>query len=312
MATRDRREAFLSYRNEIKSMRGFSGGQSSNSDEVELGLLRGDNGKHEPLEVAAPPRWTEIVSDVRYQIDQIKKKMEELEKIHKQQLLPQFGVDHSEQEQTIEIMTQQITAKFQAAKTAIQKISMVSPEEAKTMKGGGKQENLRQISVRVNAQTQLAQEVQELSSKFRKDQKKFLSSLANQKGRNAGIVAVWNPEEDDAQIDLRWTGAQQKMTDNTRIEVEQREQEIRKIAQSINDLNTVFKDLGTLVVEQGTILDRIDYNIEQTSIAVKEGNKQLKGAEDQLKGYKKKLCMLLLCIIILVMVVVVIFKSVLP
>jgi len=236
--------------------------------------------------------------------------MDELEKHHKHQLLPQFGIDTSDSEQTIEILTQQITSKFQGIKTTIQKISLVTPEEAKSLEAGGKQESLRHISVRVNAQTQLAQEVQEISTKFRKDQRKFLSALANQKGRNAGIVAVWNNDDDNSTIELRWTGAQQKKTDDMSKQVADREQEITKIAQSINDLNMVFKDLATLVIEQGTVLDRIDYNIQQTVVAVDEGKKQLFKAENQLKGYKKKLCMLLLCIVVLVMVIVVIFKSV--
>lgn len=32
--------------------------------------------------------------------------------------------------------------------------------------------------------------------------------------------------------------------------VEQREQEIKKIAQSITDLNTIFKDLAAMIVDQ--------------------------------------------------------------
>lgn len=48
--------------------------------------------------------------------------------------------------------------------------------------------------------------------------------------------------------------------------VAERDEEIRKIAESIQELSTIFKELAVLVIDQGTILDRIDFNMEQVLI----------------------------------------------
>ena len=42
-------------------------------------------------------------------------------------------------------------------------------------------------------------------------------------------------------------------------EVNERDTEIMRIAQSIEELAVIFKQLAVLVIDQGTILDRIDY-----------------------------------------------------
>ena len=41
----------------------------------------------------------------------------------------------------------------------------------------------------------------------------------------------------------------------------ERDEEIVRIAKSIEELAAIFKELAVLVIDQGTILDRIDYNM---------------------------------------------------
>ena len=53
--------------------------------------------------------------------------------------------------------------------------------------------------------------------------------------------------------------------------VEERDQEIRKIAESIQELSGIFKELAALVIDQGTILDRIDFNMEQVAEHTRRG-----------------------------------------
>lgn len=63
------------------------------------------------------------------------------------------------------------------------------------------------------------------------------------------------------------------------LHLDERNQEIDRIASSIQDLATVMKDMSQLVIEQGTVLDRIDYNIEESQFKTQEATEQLRQAE---------------------------------
>ena len=91
--------------------------------------------------------------------------------------------------------------------------------------------------------------------------------------------------------------------------VEERDQEIRKIAESIQELSGIFKELAVLVIDQGTILDRIDYNCEQVEITVDEGRKQLVKAETHQKSTRMITCIYFLMVMICLMTLVVIFQK---
>ena len=80
--------------------------------------------------------------------------------------------------------------------------------------------------------------------------------------------------------------------------VEQRAEEINKIAQSISELAVIFKELNMLVVEQGTIVDRIDYNCEQSSLKMEKAIKHLARANEYQKRSRMTLCIMLLLILI--------------
>ena len=54
--------------------------------------------------------------------------------------------------------------------------------------------------------------------------------------------------------------------------VNERDQEIVRIAKSIEELAAIFKELAVLVIDQGTILDRIDYNMESAVENAKQGS----------------------------------------
>lgn len=91
--------------------------------------------------------------------------------------------------------------------------------------------------------------------------------------------------------------------------MDQRDQEITKIAKSIEELAAIFKELATLVIDQGTILDRIDYNMEQAVEHVKEGLVQLQKAEEHQKSSLSIWCIVGLCVLIAIMVGVLALKQ---
>ena len=74
------------------------------------------------------------------------------------------------------------------------------------------------------------------------------------------------------------------MTNDYETMIDQRDNEIIKIAKSIEELSGLFNELNNLVHKQGTILDRIDYNMECAVDNVKSGGEQLVKANNYQKS----------------------------
>lgn len=108
---------------------------------------------------------------------------------------------------------------------------------------------------------------------------------------------------------------QQATVDTQRSLIEERDKEIRKIAQSINEIVQIFKDMNDLIIEQvrsvpraspprrltsarsqGTILDRIDQNLESAERQTEEAVQAIGEANRELKSSRTKYCILFLCL----------------
>lgn len=90
--------------------------------------------------------------------------------------------------------------------------------------------------------------------------------------------------------------------------INERDQEIQKIAESITELATIFKELAVLVIDQGTILDRIDYNMEQVVEQTEKGIVELEKAEATQKNNRPMKCIGLLLVLIFIMTLLLILK----
>eukprot|EP00027_Filamoeba_sp_ATCC50430_P004481 CAMPEP_0168553028 /NCGR_PEP_ID=MMETSP0413-20121227/7033_1 /TAXON_ID=136452 /ORGANISM="Filamoeba nolandi, Strain NC-AS-23-1" /LENGTH=317 /DNA_ID=CAMNT_0008583685 /DNA_START=126 /DNA_END=1079 /DNA_ORIENTATION=- len=317
MATRNRTNAYIQFRNEKKRQRRASGidvtikkGPHGYNEVGNESLLHQDS--QEAIEMAEkgenhmgltiPPNWMALVDEINYDISRIKQKMGELSEAHKSSLLPQFGLDDKvdDDQQTVEVLTSHITKMFQTAQNKVQRI-------------GAEGVNKQEEPIKKNLQSAFASQLQEYSVQFRKMQKDYLQRLRGRQQKGKALFSIEEGEnEDDLKFDVSFTEDQARMLAKTEDAILEREQQIMQIAKSINELAAIFKDLAILVVEQGTILDRIDYNIEQTEHNTKEAISQLQQASKSQKSYRNKLCMMLLCLCILVMVVVIIVKSALP
>jgi len=247
--------------------------------------------------VYLPPEWIARVSDIQYEVTNIRTKLHDLGELHKAHLLPGFH-DRDDEEQAIDIATSEVTKMFRKAQVAIKGI------KSETLKAATEDEK----QLRRNIRAELAREVQDLSLTFRSAQKSYLQALSLRQKKIAGVFSI---SEDilTGEVDTGFNeGQMQKLTDMT-ADVTQRERDILHIAKSIAELAEIFNDLNTLVIDQGTILDRIDYNLEHTTMHIDEGIVQLKQANESSKNSRTKMCILLLLVSILCVTVIIIIKA---
>lgn len=110
------------------------------------------------------------------------------------------------------------------------------------------------------------------------------------------------------EMDQGMTQQQIMLIDDTEELVNQRDEEITRIAKSIEELAAIFKELAVLVIDQGTILDRIDYNMETAVEHAKEGVKQLTAAEENQKNAMPFRCIIVLVLLIILMIGILVWK----
>jgi syntaxin 16 len=90
--------------------------------------------------------------------------------------------------------------------------------------------------------------------------------------------------------------------------VNQRDEEITRIAKSIEELAQIFRELAVLVIDQGTILDRIDYNMENAVEHAKSGLAEVVKAEEHQKNAMATKCIIVLVLLIIIMMSILIWK----
>lgn len=165
----------------------------------------------------------------------------------------------------MDTLTAQITSLFQKAQKKVQAIQTNSTSsDTKSAQIVGK-----------NVQISLATKLQELSTAFRQSQNTYISKLRGRETKIQNPFMSIAEQQEDEELDAVFTDVQmQELESNERV-INQRNQDIAKIADSINALAVMFKELQTMVIDQGTILDRIDYNIEQTSVYVQDAHAEL-------------------------------------
>merc|ERR1719491_2330039 len=157
----------------------------------------------------------------------------------------------------------------------------------------------------------LAKVLQELSVEFRQKQRKYLADVKIQKGgvmsESEGKFGI-DFNEQQSKHALGFTTQQLTVIDDLQQEVQSRDEEISKIAQSIEELGAIFKELAVLVIDQGTILDRIDYNMEAVVEHTKEGITQLQKAETNQKSARPMKCIMFLACLISVLLIILMLK----
>ena len=201
----------------------------------------------------------------------------------------------AEKDREIEIETNELTRTFNAAAKRLSRLGKHAESAA----------DANENKVVKNIMHASARRLNELSLDFRKRQKQYLGARKRLLD-GSGFGSILGAAEGGGgagERDEGFTDAQMSELATAETEVDERMQEIQRIAKSVEDLAVLFKELNTLVVDQGTILDRIDYNMETAVQHVKKGLVEIETADDYSKKARPTKCMLVLMVLIVIMCV---------
>ncbi|KAF0719015.1 Aste57867_1335 [Aphanomyces stellatus] len=233
------------------------------------------------------PAYAEFVDKTNELTQQLELKMEFLQKIHTRRLMVRFDESEAQQDHEIDVLTREISVLFRHSESSLQKISVNFPPNIST---ADKQ-------VRVNIQRSLASRLQDMSGRFRKIQREYMSSLQLQRGKSDpfDLDDGFQSKKSHSIVDSSQSMAFASMDDYS---IQAREREIQRIAKSIVDLSTVFKDLANMVIDQGTIVDCIDYNMDLVVTRMESGLKELYRAEKYQNNSRSTRCIYMLLMLI--------------
>eukprot|EP00922_Rhytidocystis_sp_ex-Travisia-forbesii_P051857 GHVS01076988.1.p1 GENE.GHVS01076988.1~~GHVS01076988.1.p1 ORF type:complete len:312 (-),score=48.32 GHVS01076988.1:706-1641(-) len=299
---------YLKYRTDHKNKKnrfgssilgGYSptGGESTGQQRL-LTQLSEDEGDIEMTQ-HLPPVWVDVVDECRDDVDRIKEKMSQLQKSQQKRLLKVFDDGGGGQpDREMDGLTIAITQIFKKCERRLKDIKVRTPagEMSKS-----------EFTQRRNAQVSIATQLQQLNQAFRKQQAQYIRDV---KRRQKGADLFESSKTGSSATDEGFSDALMAELETAEVDVEQRNEELSRIAQSVADLHSIFKDLATLVIDQGTLLDRIDYNIEQVVVQTSDANVQLRKAEESQKSARAGQCIGLLVAAIFVLIIILVIKHV--
>nr|SVE73731.1 EOG090X0AQP [Daphnia atkinsoni] len=305
MATRSITEIFILMRNNAIQSRNFYSEQISDTDSL-VQHERDPHGKSNSTHVRMPPDWTDSLEEAQYTLTKIQTRLKELSTLQNKHLLKPTFDDSMNEEQQIDVLTQDITKMFTTCHNCIKRIQYngTSPSH------GQAETNLAK-----NVVTSLVTTLQNLSNTFRSDQNTYLNKIKSREERSqqffGGASKDWNYDDwttTSSQTDAPRVMSQQQLLLNEENSsfVEQREKEIQNVVRSIYELNSIFKEISHMVADQGTVLDRIDYNIEHTQAKVHDGMVHLQKADNYQKKNRKMVCIVGMVSAIIVLIIILI------
>ena len=303
MAVRSLTDVFILMRNNaIQSKNVFSSHHIDDDDDTValVGKKKTAEQKASYAKTSFSIELTNLSNDIKCETSKIEEKVQELAVMHERHLTRPTLDDTYDEEQGIEIFTQEITHLFHKCNESI-----------KTLDKYKYRCNEQEKIVLKNAISSFATDLQQISLEFRKQQSSYLKKLKAREERSHQFFTsntAMMVEEDDISDDFFEKGFSSNQLSvavkQNSLNIEQREEEIRSVVQSITDLSEIFKDLSQIVVEQGTVLDRIDYNIEQAVVKTEAGLEQLQKAETYQKKNRKMVFVFVLAVIAVILFIV--------
>eukprot|EP00698_Gefionella_okellyi_P003666 TRINITY_DN13431_c0_g1_i1.p1 TRINITY_DN13431_c0_g1~~TRINITY_DN13431_c0_g1_i1.p1 ORF type:complete len:315 (+),score=76.98 TRINITY_DN13431_c0_g1_i1:35-979(+) len=271
--------------------------------------------QHEPdIEMGEKktPHWVQVVEVQHKALAVLAQKIDELHLRHSKHLLPGFD-DRRDEEQHIEVLTKSITSVFVKCQRQIKEVTAHNVNE--------KLSHNEEVARR-NVQASLAMQLQDLSLKFRKEQKDYLTELDSMEQRGQRKMAEMGLVKTQPAFPFDTGGADMPaprpnrnftqvqidaMIDREEM-VQDREREIRALEKSVGELAEMFKDLAQLVVDQGSLLDSIEYNLEQAQENTAEAVEEIEKAHQSAASMRCKLCIIVLILLVVVFGIILVVK----
>eukprot|EP01068_Selenidium_serpulae_P010766 Selendium_serpulae@DN5527_c0_g1_i10.p2 len=250
-----------------------------------------------------PPLWVDLVGEAQDSIAKLKDKMSALQKAEQRRLWKVFSssddTSTSTGDKEIDNLTQQITKLFHHCESRVQQIQ--SKHDATHVSAS-------EYTLKKNAQRSIATQLQQLSQQFRAQQKHYLSELRKRKAGADPYGLESQPSKAGSEFDVGFSNRLMMELDTMEAGVDQRNEEIGRIASSVAELHGIFKDLSVLVIDQGTILDRIDYNVEQVVTQTQQATVHISKAEQHQKSARAGAVVGFLVVAIVILIILWILK----
>lgn len=295
--------------------------QQQRSSNVSSQLHRpGDNGKEDIEMKPIIPTQFEIAKDLDICLTVIDKQTQELNSLYKQLIIINKS-SKKQVENQIEEYSYQILQNFEKCYIGIKKFEYLTKNHERLQVNYTAQD----LNILTNMKKNYANKIQQHLLVFRNLQNNYMNFLRddddefdllinekrNQRGLKNEQLTGENIEELSKEIvastqqphHQQQTQVQLQQNTNDQY-LEQREQEINKLAMGILEISTMFKEMESMVIDQGTMLDRIDYNLTNTVHDLKSSDKELiKARTYQKRTTKCKIIFfMVLCVFALLMI----------
>ena len=229
---------------------GGGGGGAATTAKKQLYDALGDTGMH-----------------VQDMITMVDTKMEVLQQLYTQRVMNGFDESaNADVDAQIGALTASVKSGFKMGEGFLHGIQVVQG----TAKG----------QVARNMRKQLALQMQERLTRFRKMQKEYLDKLDDTPMKQAAAEVQQGLDESSEAAQELQAIDQMLLNETDTIEqlAKEREAEIAKIVQSMQEINAMFKDLAELVADQGDMVERIDAQMDEASLRAKAGLEEVRQA----------------------------------
>ncbi|CRG97057.1 syntaxin, Qa-SNARE family, putative [Plasmodium gallinaceum] len=285
---------YFDYRREIKKKKNrFKLSTYEKLDDEESGkeiLLRQNEDIEMQKQIMLPPYWIEKIEECSEDINNIKSKLLDLQKLQKNKLLNVLNKDEKLTE-NITNMSADITFLIKNCEKKIQSISNDDEDD---------KNNLIE-KLKKNAKHSLASQLQSLSQTFHRKQKIYIKEFRKLSNEYDQIESYQNFDGEEQLF-------YEKPNEVTSVNINKRNNDLKKIADTVIDLHNIFKELSVMLVDQGSLLDQIDYNIDITLDKSEQGLNKLKILQKRESDKKAKKCISFLTSLIFVLLILIIIK----
>uniref|UniRef100_A0A7S0NG74 t-SNARE coiled-coil homology domain-containing protein n=1 Tax=Hanusia phi TaxID=3032 RepID=A0A7S0NG74_9CRYP len=285
-------------------LRGTSNKDKGADTDIEMG-------EADPNQSPFMQEFFDKISQVKRNMDQIRKNMGHMEKQHGMALTSVSSTASNKRQEEIEGLMDQTSTLITAVKVALKDMDKDSKAHAaKAGKAGDGEARIRQ-----NMHSALTKKFIALVQEYQEMQTNFKGKYKERVGRQLKVVRPDATDEDverllqdggDGNI-FKQQLLQERSTQaakNALADIQDKHKDILRLEQSIVELHQLFVDMAVLVETQGEMLDQIEYSVQQAHQYVDRGVKQLEKAKESQKKSRKRMCCLLCCFIIILFVVI--------